>query len=170
MAIATFLGRPAPAATGCVEICCYRLPAHTAHCPVWTRAANDPSVFTMTEKAPIRASSWLKALTSAFTFKTLLCDCENRWIVCSSSLDTVAAQAYLIPQSPHSLHCTTQHYCSGKIRKSYRRPFSMSQDPPLFWFVLSTFTGYMVSAWTWLGPRVMCISSRLQKQVEKSPA
>ena len=30
------------------------------------------SVFTITEKAPIRAFSWLKAPTSAFTFKTLL--------------------------------------------------------------------------------------------------
>ena len=36
---------------------------------------NDPSVpqsvLTITEKAPIRAFSWLKATTSAFTFKTL---------------------------------------------------------------------------------------------------
>ena len=36
----------------------------------------DPSVpqpvFTITEKAPTRAFSWLKAPTSAFTFKTLL--------------------------------------------------------------------------------------------------
>ena len=30
------------------------------------------SVFTITEKAPTRAFSWLKAPTSAFTFKTLL--------------------------------------------------------------------------------------------------
>ena len=37
-----------------------------------TRAANDPSVFTITEKAPTRAFSWFKAPTSAFTFKTLL--------------------------------------------------------------------------------------------------
>ena len=37
-----------------------------------TRAANDPSVFTITEKAPTRAFSWLKAPTSAFTFNTLL--------------------------------------------------------------------------------------------------
>ena len=29
-------------------------------------------VFTITEKAPTRAFSWLKALTSAFTFKTIL--------------------------------------------------------------------------------------------------
>ena len=29
-------------------------------------------VFTITEKAPTRAYSWLKAPTSAFTFKTLL--------------------------------------------------------------------------------------------------
>ena len=37
---------------------------------------NDPSVlqsvFTIAEKAPTRAFSWLKAPTSAFTFKTLL--------------------------------------------------------------------------------------------------
>ena len=30
------------------------------------------SVFTITEKAPTRALSWLKAPTSAFTIKTLL--------------------------------------------------------------------------------------------------
>ena len=35
---------------------------------VESRAAKDPSVFTMTEKAPTRAFSWLKAPTSAFTF------------------------------------------------------------------------------------------------------
>ena len=35
------------------------------------KAANDSSVFTITEKAPIRAFSWLKAPTSAVTFKTL---------------------------------------------------------------------------------------------------
>ena len=38
---------------------------------VFTRAAIDPSVFTIKEKAP-GAFSWLKAPTSAFTFKTLL--------------------------------------------------------------------------------------------------
>ena len=36
------------------------------------RAANDPSVFTITEKALTRALSWLKAPSSSFTFKTLL--------------------------------------------------------------------------------------------------
>ena len=36
------------------------------------RAANDSTVFTITEKAHTRAFSWLKAPTSAFTFKTLL--------------------------------------------------------------------------------------------------
>ena len=36
------------------------------------RAANDPSVFTITEKAPTRAFSWLKEPTRAFTFKTKL--------------------------------------------------------------------------------------------------
>ena len=36
------------------------------------RAANDPSVFTITEKAPTSAFSWLKVPTSALAFKTLL--------------------------------------------------------------------------------------------------
>ena len=36
------------------------------------RAANHPSVFPITEKAPTRAFFWLKAATTAFTFKTLL--------------------------------------------------------------------------------------------------
>ena len=33
---------------------------------------NVPEDFTITEKAPTRAFSWLKAATTAFTFKTLL--------------------------------------------------------------------------------------------------
>ena len=37
-----------------------------------TVISSVPSVFTITEKAPTRAFSWLKAPTSAFTFKTLL--------------------------------------------------------------------------------------------------
>ena len=45
-------------------------------------AADDPSVlqsvFTITEKAPTRAFSWLKAHTRAFTFKTLLRDYAKR--------------------------------------------------------------------------------------------
>ena len=36
------------------------------------RATNNPSVFTIVEKAPTRAFSWLKVPTSAFTFKKLL--------------------------------------------------------------------------------------------------
>ena len=35
---------------------------------LFCRAANDPSVFTITEKALSRAFSWLKAPTSAFIF------------------------------------------------------------------------------------------------------
>ena len=35
------------------------------------RAANDPSVFTITKKAPTRAFSWLKVATTAFTFEAL---------------------------------------------------------------------------------------------------
>ena len=41
----------------------------TAQQPAQSRASND---FTVTEKAPTRAFSWLKAHTSTFTFKTLL--------------------------------------------------------------------------------------------------
>ena len=44
--------------------------------PVTSSAADDPSVshsvFTITEKAPTRAFSWLKAPTRTLTFKTLL--------------------------------------------------------------------------------------------------
>ena len=36
---------------------------------VKVRAANDPSVFTVMEKAPTKAFSWLKVPTSAFTFR-----------------------------------------------------------------------------------------------------
>ena len=38
---------------------------------VRTRDPNNPPVFTITEKAPTRAFSWLKAPTSAFTSKML---------------------------------------------------------------------------------------------------
>ena len=42
-----------------------------------TRAANHPSVFTITEKTPTRAFFWLKAPTSTFTFMTLLRHCAK---------------------------------------------------------------------------------------------
>ena len=42
------------------------------------RAADDPSVFTITEKAHTMAFSWLKVPTSAFTFKTLLRHYDER--------------------------------------------------------------------------------------------
>ena len=41
-------------------------------CSVVSRAANDPSVFTITEKAPTMTLSWLTAPTSIFTFKTYI--------------------------------------------------------------------------------------------------
>ena len=48
---------------------------HKSFDNVIIRAADDPSVsqsvFTITEKAPTRAFSWLKTHTSTFTFKTL---------------------------------------------------------------------------------------------------
>ena len=63
-----------------------------------TRAANDPSVFTITEKAPTthtRTFSWLKALSYLRHAKVILslkgCNCENRWIVCSSRHDRLEA-------------------------------------------------------------------------------
>ena len=47
------------------------------HCSICIRASNEgfpkvPKIFTITEKVPTRAFFWLKAPTSAFTFKTLL--------------------------------------------------------------------------------------------------
>ena len=60
--------------------------------------------FTIPEKAPIRAFSWLKAPISVFTFETLirhyatqcpLRDCENRWIVCSSRLGTAHKKLHI---------------------------------------------------------------------------
>ena len=51
-------------------------PPSAARSPPGIVLYSDPSVsqsvFTITEKAPTRAFSWLKAPTSAFTFKTLL--------------------------------------------------------------------------------------------------
>ena len=65
------------AAAGCCSV-----PGSVDCCPaissqwLWSSAADDPSVslsvFTITEKAPTRAFSWLKAATTVFTFKTLL--------------------------------------------------------------------------------------------------
>ena len=51
-----------------------RLPALRHRCGlVLCSAPTVPQpVFTITEKAPTRAFSWLKAPTSAFTFKTIL--------------------------------------------------------------------------------------------------
>ena len=39
---------------------------------LYSASSVSQSVFTITEKAPTRASSWLKVPSSAFTFKTLL--------------------------------------------------------------------------------------------------
>ena len=44
---------------------------HRININVIIRAAKDPSVLTITEKAPTRASSWLREPTSASTLKTL---------------------------------------------------------------------------------------------------
>ena len=54
---------------------CPMVPAHwrqhTGHCSSAPHTALQQSC-TITEKAPTRAFSWLKAATTAFTFKTLL--------------------------------------------------------------------------------------------------
>ena len=58
-----------PSGILCVPCCITELQVAES---VLIRAADDPSVsqsfFTITEKAPTRAFSWLKAPTSAFTF------------------------------------------------------------------------------------------------------
>ena len=46
-------------------------------CSLEIRTANDPSVFTIMEKAPTRAFSWLQVPNSAFMVKTLLGQCAK---------------------------------------------------------------------------------------------
>ena len=64
---------------GCSELLARGSPAHCCLAPpgdwrlvLCSAPSVSQSVFTITEKAPTRAFSWLKAPTSAFTFKTLL--------------------------------------------------------------------------------------------------
>ena len=47
-------------------------PAHTRHGPLLVLQTINRRSCTITEKAPTRGFSWLKAATTAFTFKTLL--------------------------------------------------------------------------------------------------
>ena len=67
--------------TICLHLYGGRIPApplHTVSCQLLGQKLvlqtnhRQQSVFTITEKAPIRAFSWLKAPTSVFTYKTLL--------------------------------------------------------------------------------------------------
>ena len=65
---------------------------------VCTKAANDPSVFTITEKAPsfqTLVKHYAKHLNMTSS-RGLLRDCENRWIVCSSNVDFILLVAGLL--------------------------------------------------------------------------
>ena len=55
-----------------VTLTCMAGPGYPTGDWINIRAANDSSVFTITEEAPSRAFSWLKATSSASTLKTLL--------------------------------------------------------------------------------------------------
>ena len=58
-----------------LNICTVRADAFNSsrhHMTLITRAANNPSVFTIMENASTKAFSWLKAPASTFTFKTLI--------------------------------------------------------------------------------------------------
>ena len=59
---------------GLVNIPSKQKPPHIQH-TVDTRAANAPSVFTITEMAPTRATSWLKEPTSGHYYDTKLNGC-----------------------------------------------------------------------------------------------
>ena len=89
----------------------------------------DPSVqqpvFTITEKAPTRAFSWLKAATTAFTFKTLLRD--------------YAKQA-LTPRSLNVKLGPRRNYHKGRvaIRHYANQPAHPLCRPPNF---MSTYVG-----------------------------
>ena len=68
--------------------------------------------FTITEMAPTRAFSWLKASTS----KGLLRDCENQWIVCSSNFGPLPQVLASVPEKDagllaplKELGCSTTH-------------------------------------------------------------
>ena len=61
--------------SGTLNICSVRADAFNSsrhNMTLITRAANNPSVFTIMENAPTKAFSWLKAPASTFTFKTLI--------------------------------------------------------------------------------------------------
>ena len=70
---------------------------------------NVPEDFTITEKAPTRAFSWLKAPTSAFTFKTLL---------------THYAERALTPRSLNVKLGPQRNYYEGHYANQFHDPIS----------------------------------------------
>ena len=72
----------------------------------------DPSVpqpvFTITEKAPTRAFSWLKAPTSAFTFKTLLRHYAKRALTPRSVVDVKLGHRH----NYHEGRAAVRHYAN----------------------------------------------------------
>ena len=65
---------PVPATAAGVAVLLPRLALHSlkGNIALLVVLQTDPTGCTITEKAPTRAFSWLKAATTAFTFKTLL--------------------------------------------------------------------------------------------------
>ena len=73
-------------------------PSRLGQISIMSRAANDSSVFTITEKAPTWAFSWLKAPTSASTLKTLLRHYDKRALtpgIVRGSLNRIVARNFL---------------------------------------------------------------------------
>ena len=62
-----------------------------------SRAANDPPVFIITEKAPTRSFSWLKAPISAFTFKIQLRHYAKKTLMVSKCEIGTVTQRLLYP-------------------------------------------------------------------------
>ena len=74
MADSVILAGVSPAQLGHQLRALYGLDTAASATPVQVSASKTKAIrrFVITEKAPTRAFSWLKAPTSAFTFKTLL--------------------------------------------------------------------------------------------------
>ena len=72
------------------------------------KATNDPSVFTIAEKAPTRAFSWLEGPTGTFTFKTLLRH-YPKWALTSRSLNMKFGLR-------RNYHKAIRHYANQTVR------------------------------------------------------
>ena len=94
------------------------------HISILSRAANDPLVFTIMEKAPNSDSR--RFHPGEGPSRGLLCACENRWIVCSSYLTPISVSRELMLGAAPYVTTLTTHWSSNE----------WSKEPPA-WAVLT---------------------------------